>query len=263
MSTNVLVEKKGNYAIVTLNRPEKRNALNRELLTNLQAAFEDVRADCSVVVLTGAGDRAFTAGMDLSEAQSAPGREFSQGSNQFFEVLEQMRRHPAVFIAAVNGFALGGGLTLTNNAELAIAAEHAVFGMPEISFGAFPALAGPATIHRVLPKQAAWMVLTGERVDAARAERWGLINEVVAADQLLPRAEKLAEYISAFDAAALDFSKKALRDIATMEWSRSIDYGLGLRDQIAAQSTAAEAGIANFVAGGRSAAQGSAEEEEK
>jgi len=254
----VIVERRAGYAIVTLNRPDKRNALNRALLLALADAFEQVKADCPVVILTGAGDRAFCAGMDLAEARqqlTEPGRRYAHG-NLFWETLEAMRKHPAVFIAAVNGVALGGGLTLTHHSELAIAAEHASFGMPEVTFGAFPGLAGPATIHRVLPKHAAWLILTGERADARTAQSWGIVNEVVPDEALLGRAEEIAQRIAAFDPVLLDYAKKALRDISTLDWASAIDYGLNLGHVISRQTAAAEQGIGRFVAGERNVGQG-------
>jgi enoyl-CoA hydratase/carnithine racemase len=239
MAESIIVDKQASYAVITLNRPKKRNALSIDLLMNLQAAMEAVKSECRVVILTGAGDRAFSAGLDLTELDAHnKGRRFAHGSSLFFETLEAMRRHPAIFIAAVNGFALGGGLTLTHNSELAIAAEHARFGMPEIELGLFPALAGPSTIHRILPKRASWLILTGERVDAATAERWGIVNEVVPSDGLMARAVELAQRLSRVDAVTLDYTKKALRDIATLEWSRAIDYGLDLGHLISRQTTA-------------------------
>src|SRR6476646_1396088 len=165
----VLMEKKDKYAIVTLNRPEKRNAMSHAAQAELCAALEDARADCRVIILTGAGDVAFCAGVDLSESRnigtdSEAERKYAWGSNSWFEVQEAIYRHPAVFIAAVNGYALGGGGTLIHNCELAIASEKAQVGMPEVGFGVFPGLAGPAAIKRILPKHAAYMVLTAKRI---------------------------------------------------------------------------------------------------
>lgn len=260
-SSLVLLDRKDGYSIVTFNRPDKRNALSTALLARLAEILEQLKHDDTrVVILTGAGDKAFTAGADLTEAKlENPPREFAHDGNQLFQIVEQIRRHPAIFIAAVNGLALGGGLTLTHNCELALASEAAQFGMPEIGFGVFPALAGPATLHRIAPKHAAWMILTGSRVDAATAEKWGIVNEVLAADKLLPRAEELAQRIAKFDAVALDYSKKALREVMTMEWSRAIEYGLNINAVIARQTSAGTQGISNFVAGGRSTGQGSTE----
>src|SRR4029077_8045111 len=112
------------------------------------------------------------------------------------------------------------------NAELAVASSTARFGMPEVGLGVFPGLAGPATIHRLLPKRAAAMILTAEMVDALTAERWGIVNEVVAPRELLPRAEALAAHIARCDPVVLDYSKKALREIPNVPWSRAIDYGI-------------------------------------
>jgi enoyl-CoA hydratase/carnithine racemase len=258
LADSILLEKKDGYAIITLNRAEKRNALSREMLTRMQSVLDEVREDYRVVILTGAGERAFCAGLDLTETfRESPERSYAHGHNQFFEVLESIRRHPAIFIAAVNGFALGGGLTLTHNSELAIAADHATFGLPEIGFGAFPALAGPATIHRVHPKRAAWMLLTGWRIDALTAERWSIVNEVVPKGELLSRAEEIARHIAQFDPVALDHTKKALREILTLEWSRAIDYGFMINNVIARQTNAAKSGISKFVTGERSIGQGS------
>jgi enoyl-CoA hydratase/carnithine racemase len=223
----VLVERVGEYAIVTLNRPEKRNAISTLLASTLRdelARLEDVK----VIVVTGAGDRAFSAGMDLSERrkrQAVPGRSDTR-RHFWFETLEAVRNHPAVFIAAVNGFAVGGGLTLVNTCELAVASETAQFGMPELGFGAFPSLAGPSTIKRILPKHAAQMILTTKRADAETALKWGIVNFVVPPDQLLAESSALAEHICGFDATVLKVAKKAIGDLPRMAWFDAIDYGL-------------------------------------
>ena len=257
----VLMEKKDRYAVVTLNRPDKRNAMSRAAQQELWAALEDARADCSVIVLTGAGDVAFCSGIDLSESRGlrevgVNEREYARGSNSWFETQEIILRHPAIFIAAVNGYALGGGLTLVHNSEIAIASEKAEFGMPEIGFGVFPGLAGPATIHRVLPKRAAYMILTARRIDAHTAERWGIVNEVVAPDQLLPRAEELARHIAQFDPVTLDFSKKAIREIPNLDWSRGIEYGIWTGTMIRSQTAAGAEGVGRFLSGKPNPGQG-------
>ncbi len=257
----VLMEKKDGYAVVTLNRPDKRNAMSRAAQAELCAALEDAKADCRVIVLTGAGDVAFCSGVDLSENREmresgVRERQYARGSNSWFETQEVIMRHPAVFIAAVNGYALGGGLTLVHNSEIAIASEKAQFGMPEVGFGVFPGLAGPATIHRVLPKHAAYMILTARRIDAHTAERWGIVNEVVAPDQLLPRAEELAQHITQFDPVVLDFSKKAIREIPNLDWSRGIDYGIWTGTMIRSQTAAGAEGVGRFLRGKPNPGQG-------
>lgn len=259
--TLVLMEKKDNYAIVTLNRPEKRNAMSTAAQGELRAALEDAKADCRVIIITGAGDVSFCSGVDLSERRNLgegdqPERQYAVGSNSWFETQEVIKRHPAVFIAAVNGYALGGGLTLVHNCELAIASEKAQFGMPEVGFGVFPGLAGPATIQRILPKHYNYMILTARRVDAQTAERWGIVNQVVAPDQLLPTAEALAQHICQFDPVVLDFSKKAIREIPMLDWTRGIDYGLWTGTMIRSQTAAGAQGVGRFLSGQPNPGQG-------
>jgi enoyl-CoA hydratase/carnithine racemase len=248
----VLVERHPSYAVITLNRPEKRNAMNPAAQEQLLQALEDTE-DCAAVVLTGAGDVSFCAGIDLREragiGTDAPTRQRAWGSDSWFEVQERILRHPAVFVAAVNGYALGGGLTLVNNCELAVASSTATFGMPELSLGLFPALAGPSTAHRLLPKHAAQLIFTAERIDAATAERWGLVNEVVEPDRLLARAGEVAERIGGFDPVAVDHSKKAVREIATLDWSRAIEHGLRTGATIRAQSVRARQQVDQFLSG--------------
>ena len=154
----VLFERHDGVGRITLNRPEKRNALSRALQAELRAALDAARADCRVLVVTGTGV-AFCGGIDLSESRELRGlhrrrtvRETEAAGERaapatrpvplrdvWVETNEIIRRHPAIMIAAVNGFALGGGLTLVHNCELAIASERAEFGMPEVGFGTFPA----------------------------------------------------------------------------------------------------------------------------
>jgi enoyl-CoA hydratase/carnithine racemase len=224
--TLVTVTARDGYAIITLNRPEKRNAMNfgaqRELWEAL-AHLAETR--CKVVIITGAGDVSFCAGADTKDPERPPLLTASQ-PDSWHQTQDLIARHPAVFIAAVNGFALGGGLTLVNNCELAIASETATFGMPEIGMGIFAALAGPSTVKRLNPKHTAELLFTGKRIDAKTAYRFGLVNEVVAPADLLPRAEELAQHIKQFDSVALDYNKKAIRDILDMSWSMGMDYGV-------------------------------------
>jgi enoyl-CoA hydratase/carnithine racemase len=257
----VLMEKKDGYAVITLNRPEKRNAMSRAAQAELWAALDDAKADSRVIVLTGAGDVAFCAGIDLSEARELSGeggevRQYAWGSNSWVSTQERLYHHPAVFIAAVNGFALGGGSTLIHNCELAIASEKAQIGMPEVGFGTFPGLAGPAAIKRVLPKHAAYLILTAQRIDAHTAERWGIVNEVVPHEQLLPRAEELARHIAQFDPVVLDYSKRALREVPNLDWSRGIDYGMWTGTMIRSQTSAGAEGVGRFLTGQPNPGQG-------
>lgn len=247
----VLIARHDTWAVITLNRPDKRNAMNSAAQQQLLAALETTR-DCTAVVLTGAGEISFCAGVDLRErrgmgTQQEQTRQYAWGSDTWFEVQEAILRHPAVFVAAVNGYALGGGLTLVNNCELAVASATAQFGMPELSLGTFPALAGPSTLHRLLPKHAAQMIFTAERIDAITALQWGLVNEVVEADRLLARASELAAHIAGFDPVAVDHSKKAVREIPSLDWSRAIEHGLRTGAIIRAQSATTSTQVRKFL----------------
>ncbi|WP_242123956.1 enoyl-CoA hydratase/isomerase family protein [Sphingobium sp. Sx8-8] len=222
----VTVTERDGYAIVTLNRPDKRNAMSYAAQKELWAALDHLGEErCKVIVLTGAGDVSFCSGADIKD-KDRPTLVAANAPDSWHQTQDIIARHSAVFIAAVNGFALGGGLTLVNNCELAIASETATFGIPEIGMGIFAALAGPSTIKRLTPKHTAEMLFTGKRIDAATAYRMGLVNEVVPPAELLPRAEALAAHIAQFDAVALDYNKKAFRDILDMNWAAGMDYGI-------------------------------------
>ncbi|HLN14380.1 MAG TPA: enoyl-CoA hydratase/isomerase family protein [bacterium] len=255
----VLLRKGDGMGVITLNRPEKRNALSRALQLELRAALEDACADCRALVITGAGV-AFCAGVDLAEQrerrEQGTERVYAHGGNMWVETNELIRRHPAIMIAAVNGFALGGGLTLIHNCELAIASERAEFGMPEMGFGTFPGLAGPATIRRILPKHAAYMILTARRISAETGARWGIVNTVVPHERLLEEAEALARHVAQFDPVVLDYSKKAIRELDLMPWSEGIGYGGYVNSAIREHSQASREGVNRFLSGQRNPGQG-------
>jgi enoyl-CoA hydratase/carnithine racemase len=221
----LLVDRKKQYAVITINRAEKRNAVSRPLQRRLWEVLDELREeDVRVIVLTGAGDKSFCAGVDLKD-DSPEIRPTALEPTSWLATQRRIAEHPAVFIAAVNGYALGGGMTLVHNCELAIASETATFGAPEITFGAYAALAGPSSTRRILPKHVAELIFTGKRISAENALRWGMINEVVAPDQLLARAEELAEHVSQFDRSALDVAKNALRAEHLMDWDAALDHG--------------------------------------
>ncbi|MFJ6569255.1 enoyl-CoA hydratase/isomerase family protein [Streptomyces sp. NPDC091292] len=230
----------GGVARVTLNRPEKRNAMNRAARTALLDVLDTCEGTAKAIVLTGAGP-AFCAGMDLKEAaedgpyadSELPGRH-----SNWLTVQQRIHDHPAIVIAAVNGSALGGGLTLINASDLAVAAEDAPIGMPEVGFGIYPGLAGPSTQLRLSPKRAAWMVLTADRITGRTAAEWGLVNQAVPADQLEGTAVELARRIARYDAVTLDWSKRALHHVPThlSDWTAALRYGESVRAQIQVRS---------------------------
>jgi enoyl-CoA hydratase/carnithine racemase len=220
-----LLDIKDGYAVLTINRPDKRNAVDRPAQAQLVERMDEAyAAGAKVVVITGAGDVSFCAGADLRDSSPwvAP---TAHAPSTWMETQRKLANHPAVLIAAVNGFALGGGLTLVNNADLAIASTKATFGIPELNYGIYAALAGPSTVQRVAPKHVAKMVFTAERIDAAEALRIGLINEIVEPADLLPRAEELAAKVAAFDGLALQVAKAALRAEQHMTWDDALMHG--------------------------------------
>ncbi|SMF35501.1 vanillin synthase /trans-feruloyl-CoA hydratase [Tistlia consotensis] len=258
MSTPLIkVEERGAWALVTFDRADKRNAMNRQARGELLAAFERLRDGPRAIVLTGSGP-AFCAGMDLKEVAADRERGVETANDEWRDVNVAMRQHPAVFIAAVNGFALGGGTTLINVCDLAIAAESAELGMPEIGFATYPGLAGPATQLSLSRKRAAWMVLTGKRVDARTAEAWGLVNRCVSDERLLEEAEALALHVAGFDAVALAAAKQALDTVPAIitDWRRAFDFGELTNAQIRGRTDAQRGGLARFSAGEKNPGQG-------
>lgn len=227
----VLLADRGAYAVITLNRPDKRNAMNAEAQRQLQAVLRDCLGRYAAAVITGSGS-AFCSGIDLKERRErlesgdAP-VEYSRQGHSWIETIEAVRRHPTVFIAAVNGHALGGGVALINACDLAICGEDVQIGMPEVTFASYPTVAGPTTQMRILRKHAAWMILTGKPIDGRTAARWGLVNRAVPADRLMPEAEALAAHIAQFNPVTLDWSKKALDDIPAQvaDWTAALEYG--------------------------------------
>ena len=198
----------GRCAVLTLDRPAKANAMDRRARRAFLECLQGAES-CQAVIVTGAG-RHFCAGIDLKERDEDLTRGDHSAFGEWAEVNLAVRQHPAVFIAAVNGAALGGGLTLVNCCDLAIAAEEARFGMPELGFGVYPALAGPSTQLAISRKRAAWMMFTTKPITAEHAERWGLINQVVPAQDLMGTAIGLAQRIGDLDEDSIAATKRAL-----------------------------------------------------
>jgi enoyl-CoA hydratase len=194
MPTTILFELSDGIARITINRPDKLNALNATVIAELGDAVTRIETDAAVrgVILTGAGQKAFVAGADISElAQQSPidGKARSLQGQHVFRRLERCGKP---VIAAVNGFALGGGCELAMACHVRIAAEHAKFGQPEVKLGIGPGYGGTARLPRLVGKgRALELLLTGAMIDATEAHRIGLVNRVVPADQLLGEAEAL------------------------------------------------------------------------
>lgn len=198
MPTTLLFELADGIARITINRPDKLNALNATVIAELGDAVTRVETDAAVraVILTGAGQKAFVAGADITElAEQKPldGKARSLLGQQVFRRLERCGKP---VIAAVNGFALGGGCELAMACHIRLAAENAKFGQPEVKLGIGPGYGGTARLPRLVGRgRALELLLTGSMIDAAEAYRIGLVNRVVPADRLLPESEALARAI--------------------------------------------------------------------
>jgi len=195
--STVLVEKRGAVTLVTLNRPEALNALNSKVLEELIAVFAAYDSDDTqrCLVLTGSGEKAFAAGADIKEMQ--PQSFSDMYSSDFFAGWEKVTATRKPWIAAVNGFALGGGCEVAMMADFIIASENAKFGQPEIKLGVTPGMGGSQRLTWAIGKAKAMeMCLTGRMMDAAEAEHSGLVAKVVPAGQLIEEAMKTAEAIA-------------------------------------------------------------------
>ena len=206
----ILVERDGAVATVIINRPDKLNALSWALVGQLADHLETLDRDDTVhaIVLTGAGERAFAAGADIAEMSDKSATEMALGP---FEGWDRIRRVKKPIIAAVEGFALGGGSELAMHADIIIASEKAKFGQPEILLGIMPGAGGTQRLARTLGKfRAMEICLTGDQVTAQQMEAWGLVNHVVPAGQARAEATALAQKIAARAPIAAVLTKEAI-----------------------------------------------------
>lgn len=213
--TNVLLEKKGHIAVATINRPQALNALNSAVLTDLDELVNVVSADSDIraLVITGSGAKAFVAGADIGEMSTLTpeeGEAFGKHGNDVFRRIETL---PIPTIAAVNGFALGGGCELSMACDIRICADTAVFGQPEVGLGITPGFGGTQRLARLVsPGMAKQLIYTARNIKADEAYRIGLVNAVYPAEELLPQAEKLANTIAANAPIAVRACKKAINE---------------------------------------------------
>ena len=213
--TNILLEKKGLIAVATINRPKALNALNSEVLTDLDELVSAVKADADIraLVITGSGEKAFVAGADIGEMSTLTkegGEAFGKHGNNVFRAIETL---PIPTIAAVNGFALGGGCELSMACDIRICADTAVFGQPETGLGITPGFGGTQRLARLVsPGMAKQLIYTAKNIKADEAYRIGLVNAVYPLDELLPAAEKLAETIAKNAPIAVRACKQAINE---------------------------------------------------
>ncbi len=237
---NILVEREDKIAVVTINRPQVRNALDVATVREIGAAVDELAADEGVraIVFTGAGDRAFVAGADINELRAiesaAQAEEFARYGQAVFSRLEQLEKP---VIMAINGFALGGGCELAMAGDIRLAADTAKLGQPEINLGIFPGYGGTQRLPRLVGKGAAkLMIMAGEMIDAQEALRLGLVDRVVPAADLLPTAKALAKTLAEKAPVALALAKKAI----DQGLERSLADGLALEASLFGQVAATE-----------------------
>jgi len=224
----ITLERDGAIAVLTLNRPQVRNALNNCMIGELGHALTSLEEERGVrsVVLTGSGDRAFAAGADIGELAALPSALVGAAQARSGQALTlQIERSRLPVIAAVNGFALGGGCELALACDIRIAGDNAKFGQPEVNLGLMPGYGGTQRTARLLGRgMAMYLCLTGEMIDAGEAHRIGLVQRVVPPGELMPEAKRIAETIAAKAPLAVAATKRAIGDGASL----SIESGLAL-----------------------------------
>jgi len=210
---NILLDTKNSIAYVTVNRPKVLNALNMATMEELRKAFTDVKHDAAirVAILTGSGEKAFIAGADISELaghDAVSGKQYTHRGQSVLDLIENLGKP---VIACINGFALGGGCEIAMACTMRLASTNAKLGQPEVKLGIIPGYGGTQRLPRLVGKGVAMqLVLAGETISAEEAYRIGLVNEVTAPSELIPRAEAIAEKIIANAPLAIQYAMEAV-----------------------------------------------------
>jgi enoyl-CoA hydratase len=234
----VTVEIEGGIATVVINRPEARNALNRDAFLGLMQAAQSLKEnpEVNVAILTGAGDRAFSAGIDLKMVASGGGASVFTDLRPGFDPLFNLKSIFTMYedlaipvIGAINGYCLGAAFELSLCLDIRLASDTAIFALPEIQFGVLPDLGSTQRLPRIIPPgYAKEMILTGRRIDAAEALRIGLVDHVYPLDQVMPEAKKLAEEIAKLNPRVVQGAKRA----ANLWMTTPLDAGLRMETDI-------------------------------
>lgn len=225
--SNLLVEIKNNTAFVTINRPDKLNALNHQTLVELKNVFEELKNNEEVftVILTGSGEKAFVAGADISELNKLnmlEGKKFAEFGQSVFNTIENFDKP---VIAAVNGFALGGGCELALSCHFRVASENAKFGQPEVNLGIIPGYGGTQRLARLVGSgRAMEMILTGDMIDANEALRIGLVNKVFQLSELQAKTFDIAQKINSKGQQAIRLAIKAVKATDKMNLQEGLDF---------------------------------------
>ena len=241
-------EVEGAVGIITINRPKALNALNEEVLNDLEQVLDAVDVNAvRCLILTGAGDKSFVAGADIgamSTMTKAEGTAFGKKGNDIFLKIEKF---PIPIIAAINGFALGGGCEISMSCDIRICSENAIFGQPEVGLGITPGFGGTQRLARLVGAgMAKQLIYTARNINAAEAKRIGLVNEVYALEELLPAAKKMAAGIAGNAPIAVRACKKAINEGLQV----SIDEGVAIEEELFGscfESYDQREGMANFL----------------
>lgn len=222
----VELEQKGHVGLITINRPEALNALNLQVLKELDTMLDTIEAqkDIHVLVITGAG-RAFVSGADIGEMVNYSAAEAKTFSRHGSSLMLRLTRFPRPVIAAVNGYALGGGCELAMSCDIRLGSDRAKFGMPEVGLGIIPGFGGTQRLSRIVGMSTSTeLVLTGRTIDAQEALHIGLINHLYPADELMDRAMELAQLIASKPQVAVRQAKQSIRIGAQIDMSSAIAF---------------------------------------
>ncbi len=228
---NLLLEIKDNIAVVAVNRPDKLNALNKDTVLELRSVFKELRSNDNifVIILTGSGEKAFVAGADIKELNQLDvlsAKKFSERGQEVFNYIENMNKP---VIAAVNGFALGGGCELALACHIRLASENAKFGQPEVNLGIIPGYGGTQRLARLINSgRAMEYILTGDMIDANEAFRLGLVNHVYPQSELLIKAMEMAQKIVSKGQQAVRFAIKAVNVVDQVSAKEGQNYEASL-----------------------------------
>ncbi|WP_298258196.1 enoyl-CoA hydratase/isomerase family protein [Bradyrhizobium sp.] len=246
-TTSVLTEKRGSALWITINRPEKRNAVNADVIAGISRGYRMAHddADVRVIVLTGAGEKAFCAGADLQNTGGAFSQDFSKPNVDFADLLRLSQGATKPAIARVNGVCMAGGMGLLCMTDMAIASDHAIFGLPEVKVGVFP-MQVLSLLQSIAPRRVIneWAI-TGEPFDARAAQAAGLLNHVVPQGELDAKVEWLIGRITDKSPTAIRRGKYAMRAIASMSFDEAIAYTEG-QIAITAMTEDAKEGLKAF-----------------
>ena len=254
---NLLIEKEGNIAIVYINRPQALNSLNAATVKNLGQAFAELESndDIDVVILTGSGEKAFVAGADIAfmkEFEPLEARDFALLGQR---VLNEIENNKKPVIAAINGYAFGGGCELAMACDIRIASEKARFSQPEVNLGLLPGFAGTQRLPRLVGKGIAKeLIFTGDIIDAQEAWRIGLVNKIVPGEKLLETAKEMAKKIASKAQIAIRLSKQAINEGLEMDSQKAhtheancFGYCFSTQDQKEGMSAFLEKRPPNFI----------------